>query len=156
MALVNMISYSLLDIKGTRGQVQVFVPTTATVAQIQTFSDLFAAALDDVTGARIMSASVALALTLPGGIKGTATQDALMQTGINIAFDAANTGYRHTAHVGALLPTLMTDGEIDDVGNVIDALSTLFTAGDTTVLPTDAYANDLVTELSRVLSFRRK
>lgn len=156
MALVNMISYSLLDIRGQRGQVQVFVPQAATIAQITALSDLVAAALDDVTGAKIVSASVSMAIELPAGLKSTATQDCFVQTGLNLAFDAANTGYRHTAHIPALLPTLITDGEIDDSGNLIDALSTLFTAGDTTTLPTDSNGNDLVSELGRSLSFRRK
>lgn len=156
MALVNMISYSLLDIRGKRAQVTVFVPTTATLAQIQTFSDLFAAALDDVTGARIMTASVALALTLPGGIKGAATEDTFVQTGMNLAFSAANTNYRYTAHIPALLSTLIDDGEIVDVGAVIDALETLYTAGDAVVLPTDENGNDLNGELGRDFSFRRK
>jgi hypothetical protein len=154
MANTDFISYSLADVDGQRGTVQIFVPTGQTLADLQTFSNSMVAALDAVTAAVVQAATVTKALTLPGGIKGTATAGHYIQHGANFGFDAANTPYRHTVRVPAILESLLV-GEtvITDTGDG-QAFAAGITGGYTGIAPSDRYGNDLTALLSALRSFR--
>jgi hypothetical protein len=156
VALVSMISYSITDDAGKRSTARVFVPATTSLANIQAFSDEFAALLDDVTGGVIQSAGVTLGLTLPGGLKALPVADSLKQQGANFGFSAANTTYRHTVHVPALNPVLIISGALDVGDPAIGLLTAELYTGDGTTGPTDEYGNDLVASISSELSFRTK
>lgn len=154
MAQVNLITFSILDDKSTRGQVNIFVPTGMTLAEYAAYVTATAPKLDLVTGGQIMSASLTLQMTLPGGLKASPIADDHIERGVNFPFACANTNYRHTVRVPAFRATLLTDGEVlvADQG-VIDWIAKL-TAGDAVILPTDKNANDITTDLGPYLAFR--
>jgi hypothetical protein len=154
MALTNLISFSIRDIRGKRGQVHVYVPNSFTIAQIQTYVTALAVDVNAMTGGVVDSAQVTLALTLPGGLRATPVEDVFVSNGANWAFSAENTNYRHTIHIPAFNPSLIDGGEIVDAGGVIAAFEPHITAGDTVVLPSDQYGNDLTAVLGKSLSFR--
>ena len=158
MAVTNLISYSLLDASGKRGNLLVYIPVGPTMTNIQDFSDAFVPLLDDVTSAKIESGTISFALTLPGGIKASADAGVFIQHGANYAFDAANTDYRHTLRVpAAALATLSGNTIITpENGNAVELFITQLISGSDSVYPTDRYANDLVAFLGGTKTFRRK
>lgn len=156
MALVTMLSYSMIDDAGKRDTVRVFLPANTSLADCQTFSDTFAADLDAVTGAVIESAAVSLALTLPGGLKVTAVADSFKQVGANWGCGAANTNYRHTVRVPAINPSLLVDGQVDVAAQDIIDFGVDLTAGVGAIDPCDEYGNDLDSIIEVSPSFRTK
>lgn len=154
MANVDFISYSLLDDDGQRGSVQIFVPTGSTLAALQTFSDSMSNVIDDITAATIQSATVTKALTLPGTLKANAIAGHYIQHGANFGFDAANTPYRHTVRIPAILESLLTGETVITDAGVGQAFVTGMTGGFGADTPSDRYGNDLTTLLSALRSFR--
>jgi hypothetical protein len=154
MADVSFISYRLTDHKGDRATVQIFAPATATLAELQALSDAVAAELDDVTGLLIESAAVNLALTLPAGIKESATANVDAEKGVNWGFDAADTDYRHTIRVPGV-PSALVEGDnaVHDSGDGL-AWKNIIINGDGVTPVTDRYANDLTSLLTAVVTFR--
>lgn len=154
MANVDFISYSLLDDDGQRGSVQIFVPTGATLAALQTFSNSMAGVIDDITAATIQSAQVTKALTLPGTLKANAVAGHYVQHGANFGFDAANTPYRHTVRIPAILESLLTGESVIVDAGTGQAFVTGMTGGFGADAPSDRYGNDLTALLSAIRSFR--
>jgi hypothetical protein len=112
--------------------------------------------LDAIVGAKIDRIGVNLALTLPAGLKAAPAADVSVRAGANFSFDVADTVYKHTVHVPAISPVVVTAGEV-----VVDNASVLLVTGDlvngTGVLdPSNEYALDLVTFLGAELSFRKR
>jgi len=155
MATVHVLSFSLIDDGGNTGSVVVYLPSTLTLAQVQTFTTSYAAALDGVTGAKIQSATVALALTLPGGLKANASADHPIQYGANFSYNADGTPYRLTQHIPAFLHTLITGEEIDIASALVIAVMDYMRDGVTGFEPTDRYGNDLEGFLGAAVSFRK-
>lgn len=155
MANTHLVSYSLVDSEGRRGNVQVYVPATLTLAEVQTGSDALIALIDAITGAKVDSAQVALSLTLPGGLKAAATEGEDMQKGANFGFDAANTPYRHTIRIPAVAEAIVNGDDINEADEDAAAFITFMGTGATPFLPTDRYANDLGSLLSAVVTFRQ-
>lgn len=156
MANTNLLSLRITDDADKSGAVNVFLPSAATLAQIQAYSDAFAAALDAITAGKITAATVALNLTLPGGLKANPITDRLLQFGSNWAFDAANTPYRWTMHVPAVDLGIVVGGEIDTAPAYVTTFVNSIVTGDGTLAPQDPYGNDLTALLGAVVSFRKR
>jgi hypothetical protein len=155
MAAVNLLTFSILDERGTRGQVNIFVPTGLTLAQYEAFVTAAAPDVDAMTGGKVMSAALTLDIALPAGLKANPIADQFMEQGVNFPFSCNGTGYRHTVRVPAFRDTLITDGAVDVAAqSVIDWIATL-TAGDAVVLPCDKYGNDIETDLGPYIAFRK-
>lgn len=156
MALVSAISISVVDDRGKSESVNVFVPNDATLAEIQALSNLLVAALEDITGGYVAGASVQVGLSLPAGTRTTAAADAFNTVGANLGFDAANTVYRQTIRVPAILPTLVSGGEVIDDAPLLTAFTGLIVAGDGTTNPTNKFGDDLTGFMGASMSFRTK
>lgn len=156
MALVSGISLSVVDDRGKSESVRIFVPADATLAEIQSLSDLAVAALEDITGGYVESATVAIGLTLPAGTRTSANADAFNTQGANLGFSAANTIYRHTVRIPAILPTLVSGGQVVADAPLLNAFKSIVVSGDGTTSPTDAYGNDIDGFIGAELSFRTK
>lgn len=154
MAAVDLISYAVDDVDGKRGHVHVYVPATYTLAQLQTFAENLAADLDAVTGAKIASITVTKSLTLPGGLKAAATASHYINQGGNFSFDAADTDYRHTTRVPAVLEALCAGDVINIAAGAGKTFVDQITVGDGVVSPSDRYGNDLVSAIEAVRTFR--
>jgi hypothetical protein len=155
MANTDLISISLVDINGNRATVPIFVPSGESVLALQTYMEAATTALDDVTAAKIDSASVTLSLNLPAGLKAAATAGHFINQGANFAFDAANTPYRHTIRVPAILETLLNGEQVDTTDAAVIAWRDNILNGVGAVVPSDRYANDLVALLQALLTFRQ-
>jgi hypothetical protein len=155
MATVDLLSFSLLDDAGNTANVHVYVASTYTLAQLQTFVEQIAPDLDAITGSKINTVQVTKALTLPAGLKAAATANSRNPWGANMAYDAANTDYRHTIRIPAILPSLLAGDKVDDTEAAIITFNTQVTTGDGVVSPTDRYANDLSAFLEGIATFRK-
>lgn len=156
MANTDFITFKLTDIDGQSGTLQLFVPTGGTIAQLQTLSDAFAAVLDDVTAAIIEESTVTLQLTLPGGLDVTPANGHYIQHGANFGFDAADTPYRHTIRVPAILESLLTGDVVETGSPPGSTFVNGITGGFGGLLPSDRYGNDLTALLSALRSFRKR
>lgn len=154
---IHVISVQVTDDGGKAATVQgLYCPDTATIAQVQAWVTAFLPHLDVVTAGKITRAGVNLGLTLPGGLKATATPDRAVNNGANFAFSAANTIYRNTIWVPAIDMGLV-DGQVLDVADpLLDNFKTDIVTGDGTVAPSDKYENDITAFLSGALSFRKR
>jgi len=156
MALVSVISISVVDAAGERESVRFPVPNDATVAEVQALSDDIVAAFEDLTGGYVESSAVTLALTLPAGTRISASDDHYVQTGFNLGYSAANTTYKHTVRIPAVNAALVTNGVFDVGAQVVTDFNAIMVSGDATTLPTDRYGNDITGFIAASKSFRRK
>jgi len=155
MANVDIISVGLVDHKGDRGSVVYYVPTGSTLADILFQAQAFMGTLDSVTGAIIQDASVTLGLTLPGGLKTVAAASHDIEKGANIGFDVADTPYRTTVRVPAVMETLLA-GETMILGSGVgQVFSNLVVAGTGGVNPSDKFGADIVGVIEGLVTFRK-
>jgi hypothetical protein len=155
MATPHLLSFRIADDAGNSANVNVFLDPLLAVADIQTFVDSFAAALDAVTAGVIQTASVSLALSLPGTLKGTPLIDHPVQTGALIGYTAEGTVYRWSQFIPAIRQTLVTAGALDTSAGALGTLVTDMVNGITGVEPVDRYNNDLTGDLGAELRFRK-
>jgi hypothetical protein len=155
MANVNLLSFTLRDIVGNTGNVVIPVPIGLTLAQYQTFVTDQAAKLDDITGALVESANLSMALTLPAGLKAGAVASHYIGVGANMAYDAANTPYRFTVRIPAVLLSKVVGEAVDGADADVTVFNLNMTVGDGTVSPSDKYGNDLLSFLGGNLTFRK-
>lgn len=156
MAFTTVLSYSLLDSVNKRTSIRVHLPAAATVAQLQAFSDDFAAAIDGTTGCRVESALVTIPITLPGTLKAGADVDTVRQIGANLNYDAANTNYSFTLRIPGILPALREGDVVLSSDALIQAVTTLLEDGDGTLSPVDEYGNDITQLNGAAMSFWTK
>ena len=155
MATVHVVSVGVLDDGGNAGSIPFYVPSTATIAQVQAWLDAMLPNLDTVTGAKINRASVSLALDVVAGLKATAIVDHPLQYGGLFSFSADGTPYRQSVYVPAIDQGIVTGEEVDTSPQfVVDWLADLVT-GDGTVAPSDKYGNDLTAFLEARVKFRK-
>lgn len=155
MALVSVISVTVMDAAGSRESVRFPVAAAATLAEIQALSDDIVAAFEDLTGGFVESASVTLALSLPAGTRISASDDHYVQTGWNLGYSAADTIYKHTVRIPAVNAALVTNGILNTGNQAIIDFNTLMVAGDGTTQPTDKYGNDIQGFTGAIKSFRK-
>jgi len=154
---VHVVSIGVTDDGGKTATVAgITVPDSVTIAQLQTWLDAFLADLDVLTAAKITRAGVNLGLTLPAGLKATATLDRPVNNGANMSFSAAGTSYRHTVWIPAIDQGLVT-GQVLQTGDALFSdFKTMMVTGDGTVAPCDKFENDLTAFLAGDLSFRKR
>ncbi len=143
MALVDVVSFGLLDFAGNRKSFPVYIPNTATLAQAQAWITAGAPILDALVDAAIESVSITLAGTLPGGLKGSPVSGNTVHEGALWAWDAAATNYEY----GDYMPSV-ANGQfnLDDLDltstDVTDWIAQMTSSGAGTEA-TDRYANDI-------------
>lgn len=156
MATVDFISYRFVDNDGNSGTSQIFLPSGATVSELQTFSNSLAPLIDDVTAAVIDSATLTLALTLPGTLKANPIAGMYIAHGANFGFDAADTVYKHTIRIPAILETLLAGESVDTGDADVQAFVAGIVSGFGADQASDRYANDLTALISAERSFRKR
>lgn len=119
MAVVNTISVKIQDIVGGKGStknVVMYLPATVTIATINTLMATFLPALDDAIDGQIVSASVDLNLTLPGGLKSapTGTQD--VHNGANLTYDPTSTDFAYSFYVPTWALAGFSGQDVDNTG----------------------------------------
>lgn len=150
MALVNILSYEILDDNNTPKSMPIHFPIGLTAAQIQSASDLYAPVIDAAIAGIISSVTLTLQLTLPGGLKSVVSESCDAERGALLGFRCANTRYRHSIFV----PTWPDAGfSGDDVSGTFTAGNTLISdiesgLGTAALTPSDKYANDITTYLN--------
>lgn len=156
MALVNIISFSLLDDDGDTNSVPFYVDTGHTIGDYQLFVDSMAPALDDITGALITGASLTVNLTLPGPLKAAPVANSENQRGGNFSYLAANSRYKHSTRVPALLDTKFSGKSVNTTDPDVQTFLTTMLTGVAPVIPRDRQGNDLTSLSAAVKAFRRK
>lgn len=154
--MAGMISFSIIDGAGKNTSLPLYYSGTPTDAQIQTFTNEFAAALDAVIGGKLLGVSSTKEMALPAGLKANAVASSERQRGALLSFDPANT----TRGWSYFIPTWDTAGFSGDAVLDTGAYGTfqdLIVNGDTagTLELTDPYYNDLVAYLSGKKTFRK-
>ena len=155
MALVSVYSAKVQDIAGHTGNVVLYLPTGLTVAQITAFSDAYLALLDEVTAGQIISASVALAIEPPAGLKVAPMGGQYIQLGANFGFQVDDSNYRYTLRVPAIREALLTGDNVNLADTAVDAFTDFLSAGDGTVFPGTEEGSQLGTILTGVATFRK-
>jgi hypothetical protein len=156
MALVSAISMSVVDDRGKSESVVVYVPADATLEEIQAFSNELVTALNSVTGGFIESSTVTINLSLPAGIRSGADADAFNTTGAILGFSAANTIYRQSIRIPAIVPNLVSGGEVVADHALLMAVRNLMISGNAATDPVDKYGNDINGFIGASMSFRTK
>lgn len=155
MANVDLITFQLTDAAAKVAQCHVYVPSGETVADLQALANAIATELDDVTAAVITEISVRLSLTVPEGLKASATAGHYVNLGANFAFDAADTEYRHTIRVPAILEALLSGDTVIMNDDDVIAFAAAIVDGTALVDPSDRYGNDLTAVMPSMATFRR-
>jgi hypothetical protein len=153
MALVDVVSFRLIDADGDSKTLPVYIPSGDTLANITTFAQAMGAAIDDASGCLLDAISVTVNVALPGGIKGAATAGSEVQKGALLSFDAADTNYKQSYYVPGWNDAGFSGNAVNATG-VYDTLIDLFvtTAG---IDATDRDGNDLTAYIAGVKKFRK-
>jgi hypothetical protein len=143
MAAVNELSYKIIGDQGDTKTLVVYFPATVTVTQMLSFSDDFAPLLDAVIDGVIQTATIKLAVTLPGGLRTTPVATSDVHEGALLTFDVASTTFAFSHYI----PTWRdySDDQVNLAGTGVGAFITELEDGDGTISPSDRYANDLLT-----------
>jgi hypothetical protein len=160
MANPYSVSFSIEDRDGDNNTVVVFVDNTFTLAQYQGFVTAFAPLLDGVTNGKVVSATLNMEMTLPGGLKASATSGAENQVG-GLWTLATPARYKHGIRVPALVDSLFVGKNVNysaagAAQNFTNALTGGVDVSGTQIIPRDGYGNDLTSVATAVKSIRRK
>lgn len=133
---VNTINFRLQDAEtdSKLATFPLYVPTGFTLAQYQTFVDAAAEVVDNVTGSEIVGIDMALAMTIPAGLKGAPVAASLNERGGIIGMETAGQ-FNDSVRIPAILQTIMTGDSFSLSDTNIAALTLLLTAGDGVVFP---------------------
>lgn len=156
MAVTTVLTVSLTDHKGDASSLTVYFPPTATQADIETWVANEMPVLDELTGAKIEGVTVALAISLPGGLKAAAIADDDNQEGANLSFDADNTVYAHGQRIPAIRATLVSPTGIDISATEFTDWEDAMVTGNGTAVPSDRFGNTLLDLQSGNVTFRKR
>lgn len=140
----------------TLASVPFYLPDGLTIAQVQTYADAVAPELDAVTEGQVAEATVTFALTLPGGLKASATARSVNERGGLITFDTAGpraSSFRIPAIDHALMPGDSFALNDTDIAALVTRLTTATTAAN--IRPTSEQAYNLTTARAGKKSLRR-
>lgn len=147
MALVHVVSVSIMDYLGDTKPMPLYIPATVSLATLDSVLDTTLNALDDAIDGQIVGVSVTLSRDLPAGLKGAAVAGKDVHNGANLTYDPADTDYAFSIYVptweeagfagqsvltsgvyGTAEGMLVTDNWTDRDGNTFDS----FVAGNRT------------------------
>jgi len=133
---VNTINFRLQDSESDSklATFPLYVPTGFTLAQYQTFADVAAEVVDNVTGSEIVGIDMTLALTLPGGLKGAPVAASLNERGGIVGMENAGQ-FNDSVRIPAILVSIMSGDEFSLADTAIAALTLLLTAGNAVIFP---------------------
>lgn len=154
------VSFSIEDRDGDNSTVIIFLDSTFTLAQYAGFVTNFAPLLDAVTQGKIVSATLNMDMTLPGGLKASATSTAENQVG-GLWTMATPARYKHGIRVPALVDSLFVGKNVNysaagAAQNFTNAITGGVDVSGTQIIPRDGYGNDLTSVATAVKSIRRK
>lgn len=158
MALVH-IGFRIVDDDGDTSTMSVKVPQgSLTIAELTEFAEELAVLIDDCIDGAIQQITLAISVSLPGGLQASPVANSEVQRGGLLSFSATGTPYRFSIRVPAFTPSKFAGNTVDDQDSDVTALLLAFTAGldatGTQVQPCDKYENDLSAYIEGVKSFR--
>lgn len=153
MAVVSVLSYQFTDADGNKKTLPVYVPASATLANLQAFSDALAALLDDHTDAQITAISATVGLTTPGGLKSEPVAGSNVQEGALLSFGLAASNYTHGMFIPGFAQADFTGSEVDDE-NITDLIAQIVT-GSNSVAPTSREGLDIDAYVDGKKRFRK-
>lgn len=153
MAVVSVLSYQFTDADGNKKSLPVYVPASATLANLQLFSDALAALLDDHTDAQITAISATVGLTTPGGLKTEPVAGSNVQEGALLSFSLAASNYSHGVFVPGWAQADFSGSEVVDEN--ITSLIAQFVSGSNSVLPTSREGLDIDGYIDGKKKFRK-
>jgi hypothetical protein len=155
MAVVSVLSYSIVDDDGNAKSMPIYIPAGATVANIQAFSDAMAPLLDDVLDGVINAVTLSIGLTLPGGLKSSPVAGSNVQEGALISFDVASSNYSHSIFVPAWAQAFFSGSQVTLEDTEPGLFATQMVSGSNTIAPSDRAGLDLTSVLSGSKRFRK-
>lgn len=155
MATVNIISFGILDFAGARKSFPIYVPSTATLTQMQAWVTAGAPLLDALIDGKIEDVSVTLSATLPGGLKTDPVDGNTVHEGGLWAWDAAGTDYEYGDYMPSVANANFSGNTLDEgVSEVTDWIAQMTASGAGTEA-TDRYANDITGYIRGSRRFRK-
>lgn len=137
----TLLSYTVLDADGDKGNVPVFIGGARTQAEIGAFNTFFAPLLDAVIDGQIVGGAYTIGVTLPGGLKVAPVANSERQLGALISFDNPsrfNWGlYVPTWHLAYFNKNAIT------ADAAVASFLAAYVTGDGTVTPTNGESFDL-------------
>lgn len=155
MALVDVVSFGILDFAGAAKSFPIYVPASATLTQIQAWVTAGAPILDALIDGQIETASVTLALTLPGGLKGSPVSGNTVREGGLWAWDAAGTDFEYGNYMPSQANATFVNNEVDLTNTDVTDWIAQMTGSGAGTDATDRYANDLTALLRARRTFRK-
>jgi len=153
---VYLVSYSIRDSSGTKKACQVyFDPGAATLAQILTWVTAVGDLVDALTAGVIDGVNLSLTPNIAAGWKDTPAEETDAQRGALLAFDVADTNYRHSVFIPAALDALFT-GDVVDLSNAaVEAFVGYVNTVTNGIIGSDKYGNDVIDIIEGTKSFRK-
>lgn len=93
MALVHTVSVAILDYLGETKTIPLYIPSTVSLATLDSILDTTLNALDDAIDGQIKSVAVTLSRDLPSGLKSSPVTGKDVHNGANLTYDPADTDF---------------------------------------------------------------
>lgn len=155
MATVNIISFRILDFAGNRKSFPIYVPSSATLTQMQAWVTAGAPILDALIDGQIEEVSFTLAATLPGGLKGSPVSGNTVREGALWAWDPAGTDFEYGDYMPSVANVNFVADTLDDTNTDVTDWIAQMTASGAGTEATDRYANDIVSYIRGRRTFRK-
>lgn len=155
MALVSIISFGITDFAGKRKSFPIYVPATATLAQMQAWATAGAPILDALIDGKIDDVSFTLAGTLPGGLKADAVSGNTVREGALWAWDAATTDFEYGDYMPSAANADFVGDTLDDTNTDVTDWIAQMTASGAGTEATDRYGNDITAYIRGRRTFRK-
>src|SRR6187549_120220 len=150
MAVVSVLSYSIVDDDGNAKSMPLYIPASVAISAIQSFSDTLAPLLDDCIDGVINAVTLMVGLTLPGGLKSSPVAGSNVQEGALWSFDVTASNYNFSIFVPAWAQTFFSGPQVTLEDTEPGLFATQIVSGSGGVTPTDRQGGDLVSVLTAV------
>lgn len=155
------VNFTILDEKGAKSQVTVYVPDSTDTADLIEFAEEMAALLDAMIGGQIVNIGACLSVAVPAGVKSDPVEGSDVEEGARFIFESAG-GYSTAVRVPTFLEEKIATASklVNQADGAVAAFIAAMTDGLTMtstndVEPTDYRAADVTGIRSAVESFQR-
>lgn len=156
MALVDIVSFGILDFTGGRKTLPIYFADPITLTQADDFISAGAPLLDALIDGQIIDAVLTLSRSLPGGLKTSPVAGNTAREGALLSIEAAGTVYTFDSYVPSVSNSHFIGNLLNDTDTAVTDWYTEMTGpGGGQPDPTDKNANDLTTVRKAVRAFRK-
>jgi hypothetical protein len=149
MPVAYDLQFTFRDAKAQTSRMKIHVPSTSTIANLQSFVSAIAADLDAITDGLLVSAEVNIKIALPGGLKASPVAGCDVEMGALFSY-RDSLGLTTRTRVPTFKQSLVipTSRAVDTANANVTNFNNKMISGNSTILPCSRVENDITALIS--------